>query len=158
MSSNIVPSGTPVQHHHGTPKPTVVARPRAHKGTPPQVAPIPTVAGMPGGSPYVTGDQLHSGMAVMKNGWGRPWVSGAVFLILPEDGSTMQAILLLIQRRYTQMGLSSATGGPRLLATMWAQDVFTADNGPKRQVDSTAQAFGMVRRNNFVELIVDGVA
>lgn len=49
-------------------------------------------------------NQLHSAMAMMKNALGWPWASDAKFPTLPKDGSTMQAFVLRIERRYTQMG------------------------------------------------------
>ncbi|CDJ38893.1 hypothetical protein ETH_00028760 [Eimeria tenella] len=96
-------SGTPVHHRHATPKPTVAERLHGHKEAPPQVIPMTNV--MPGDSLFVTGDQFQSAMSVIRTVIGGTGKSGATFPILPEDGSTMQAFLLRIERRYIQMGL-----------------------------------------------------
>ncbi|CDJ41255.1 hypothetical protein ETH_00011650 [Eimeria tenella] len=98
-----MPSGKPAHHRHATPKPTVAERPHGHKEGPPQVISMTNV--MPGGSPFVTRDQFQSAMSVIRTVIGGTVESGATIPILPEDGSTMQAFLLHIERRYTQMGL-----------------------------------------------------
>ncbi|CDJ64328.1 hypothetical protein ENH_00071850 [Eimeria necatrix] len=90
-------------------------RPQGHKETAQHVAPIANVNGMPGDSPYVTWDHFHSAMAVIKNVIGGSGESSAKSPILPEDGSTMQAFLMLIERRYTQMGLETSEWGNALI-------------------------------------------
>ncbi|CDJ45309.1 hypothetical protein ETH_00000555 [Eimeria tenella] len=103
MSVNKMPSGTPAHHRHATPKPTVAERPHGHKEAPPQVIPMTNV--MPGDSPFVTWDQFQSAASVIRTVIGGTVESGATIPILPEDGSNMQAFLLRIECRYTQVGL-----------------------------------------------------
>ncbi|CDJ41681.1 hypothetical protein ETH_00010520 [Eimeria tenella] len=108
-----MPSGAPAHHRHATPKPTAAERPHAHKEEPQQVIPMTNV--MPGDSPFVTWDQFQSGMSVIRTVIGGTGISGAAFPILPEDGSTMQAFLLLIERRYAHMGLEPLEWGSALI-------------------------------------------
>ncbi|CDJ63442.1 hypothetical protein ENH_00042790 [Eimeria necatrix] len=105
MSVSKVPSGTLAPHRHATPKPTVAERLYGHKEAPSQLVPIANVTGMPGDSPSVTWDQFHSVMVVIRTVIGGSRESGAAFPILPEDGSTVQAFLLRMERRFTQMQL-----------------------------------------------------
>ncbi|CDJ37706.1 hypothetical protein ETH_00026940 [Eimeria tenella] len=109
MSVNKMPSGTPAHHPHATPKPTVAERPHGHKEAPPQVIPMTNV--MPGDSPFVTWDQFQSAMSVIRTVIGGTVESGTTIPILPEDGSTMQAFLLRIERRYNQMRLEPREWG-----------------------------------------------
>ncbi|CDJ42958.1 hypothetical protein ETH_00031265 [Eimeria tenella] len=104
-----MPSGTPAHHRHGTPKPTVAERQHGHKKVSPQVTPMTNV--MPGGTPFVMWDQFQSAMSVIRTVRGGNVESGATIPILPEDGSTMQALLLRIERRYTQMALEPREWG-----------------------------------------------
>ncbi|CDJ64004.1 hypothetical protein ENH_00056840 [Eimeria necatrix] len=103
MSVNKMPSGTRAHDRHATPEPTVADRPHGHKEAPPQVIPMTNV--MPGDSPFVTWDQFQSAMSVIRTVIGGNVESDATTPILPEDGNTMEAFLLRIERRYTQMGL-----------------------------------------------------
>ncbi|CDJ68198.1 hypothetical protein ENH_00048950, partial [Eimeria necatrix] len=114
-----MPSGTPAHHRHATPKPTVAERPHGHKEAPPQVIPMTNV--MPGDSPFVTAVLRLSPLVLTTDiSPVRYWLledrggtveSGATTPILPEDGSTMQAFLLRIERRYIQMGLEPREWG-----------------------------------------------
>ncbi|CDJ43332.1 hypothetical protein ETH_00000700 [Eimeria tenella] len=113
MSVNKMPSGTPAHHRHATPEPTVAERPHGHKEAPPQVIPMTNV--MPGDSPFVTWDQFQSAMSVIRTVIGGAVESGATIPLLPEDGSTMQAFLLRIERRYTQMGLEPREWGNAII-------------------------------------------
>ncbi|CDJ63512.1 hypothetical protein ENH_00045060 [Eimeria necatrix] len=113
MSVNKMPSGTPAHHRHAIPKPTVAERPHGHKGASPQVIPLPNV--MPGDIPFVTWDQFQSAMSVIRTVRGGTVESGATTPILPEDGSAMQAFLLRIERRYTQMRLEPREWGNALI-------------------------------------------
>ncbi|CDJ62702.1 hypothetical protein ENH_00023630 [Eimeria necatrix] len=113
MSVNKMPSGTPAHHRHAASKPTVRERPHTHKEAPPQVIPMTNV--MPGDSPFVTWDQFQSAMSVIRTVIGGAVDSGATTPILPEDGSTVQAFLLRIERRYTQMGLELREWGNELI-------------------------------------------
>ncbi|CDJ63034.1 hypothetical protein ENH_00032080 [Eimeria necatrix] len=113
MSVNKMPSGTPDHHRHATPKPTVAERPHGHKEASPQVIPLPNV--MPGDSPFVIWDQFQSAVSVIRTVLGGTVESSATTPILPEDGSTMQAFLLRIKRRYTQMGLEPREWGNALI-------------------------------------------
>ncbi|CDJ66713.1 hypothetical protein ENH_00024190 [Eimeria necatrix] len=113
MSVNKMASGTPAHHRHATPKPAVAERPRGHKEAPPQVIPMANV--MPGDSPSVTWDPFQSAVSVIRTAKVATRESGATFPILPEDGSTMQAFLLRIERRYTQMGLELREWGNALI-------------------------------------------
>ncbi|CDJ67797.1 hypothetical protein ENH_00041680 [Eimeria necatrix] len=70
---------------------------------------------MPGDSPIVTWDQFQSAMSVIRTVIGGAGASGATTLILPEDGSTMKAFLLRIERRYAQMGLEPREWGDALI-------------------------------------------
>ncbi|CDJ66705.1 hypothetical protein ENH_00024000, partial [Eimeria necatrix] len=70
---------------------------------------------MPGDSPFVTWDQFQSAMSVIRTVIGGTVKSGATTPILPEDGSTMPAFLLRIERRYTQMGLEPREWGNALI-------------------------------------------
>ncbi|CDJ62558.1 hypothetical protein ENH_00020640 [Eimeria necatrix] len=115
MSVNKLPSEIPTQPRHATPKPTVAEQPHGRKETPQQVAPTANVKGMPQDGPYVTWDKFHSAMAVKKNVIGGPGESSVTSLILPADGSTMQAFLMRIERRYTQMGLETSEWGDALI-------------------------------------------
>ncbi|CDJ70492.1 hypothetical protein ENH_00084660 [Eimeria necatrix] len=54
-------------------------------------------------------------MSVIRTVIGGTVESGATTPILPEDGSTMQAFLLRIERRYTQMGLELREWGNALI-------------------------------------------
>ncbi|CDJ64477.1 hypothetical protein ENH_00070260 [Eimeria necatrix] len=108
-----MPSGTLAHHRHATPKPTVAERPHGHKEAPPQV--ISTTNVMPWDSPFVTWDQFQSAMSVIGTVIRGTVESGATIPILPEDGSTMQAFLLRIERRYTQMGLEPRKWGNALI-------------------------------------------
>lgn len=78
-------------------------RPHGNRETPPKVALITSVPRMPGDSPHVTWEQFHSAMAVIRDVIRGPWESTATFPILPEASSTIQALLLRIERWYTQM-------------------------------------------------------
>ncbi|CDJ65619.1 hypothetical protein ENH_00008080 [Eimeria necatrix] len=109
MSVGKMPSGTPAHHRHATPKPTVAERLHGHKEAPPQVIPMANI--IPGDSPFVTWDQFQSAMSVIRTAIDGTGESGATFPILPEDDSTMQAFLLRIERRYTQMGLGPCEWG-----------------------------------------------
>ncbi|CDJ63100.1 hypothetical protein ENH_00033930 [Eimeria necatrix] len=104
-----MPSGTPAPHRHATPKHTVAARPRGHKEASPQVIPMTNV--IPRDSPFVTWNQFQSAMSVVRNVIGGTGELGATFPILPEDSSTMQAVLLRIERRYSHMGLEPREWG-----------------------------------------------
>ncbi|CDJ41100.1 hypothetical protein ETH_00019080 [Eimeria tenella] len=108
-----MPSGTPAHHRHATPKPTVAERPHGHKEAPPQVTPMTN--DVPGDSPFFTWDQFQSAMSVIRTVIGGTVESGATISILPEDGSTMQAFLLRIERRYTRMGLEPREWGNALI-------------------------------------------
>ncbi|CDJ67486.1 hypothetical protein ENH_00038380 [Eimeria necatrix] len=108
-----MPSGAPAHHRHATPKPTVAERPHGRKEAPPQVIPMTNV--MPGDSPFVTWNKFQSAMSVIKTVIGGTVESGATTPILPEDGGTMQAFLLRIERRYTQMGLEPREWGNALI-------------------------------------------
>ncbi|CDJ64248.1 hypothetical protein ENH_00064290 [Eimeria necatrix] len=108
-----MPSRTPAHHRHTTPKPTVAERPYGHKETLPQV--LTMTNAMPGDSPFVTWDQFHSAVNVIRTVIGGTVESSATTPILPEDGSTMQAFLLRIERRYTQMGLGPREWGNALI-------------------------------------------
>ncbi|CDJ68259.1 hypothetical protein ENH_00050500 [Eimeria necatrix] len=85
-----MPSGTPAQHRHATPKPTVAERPHGHKEAPPQV--IPMTNTMPGDSPFVTLDQFQSAMSAIRTVIMGTVESRATLPIQPEDGSTMPRI------------------------------------------------------------------
>ncbi|CDJ64776.1 hypothetical protein ENH_00080540 [Eimeria necatrix] len=113
MSANKMPSGTSAHHRHATPKPTAAERPHGHKEAPPQVITMTSV--MPGDTPFVTWDQFQSSMSVIRTVIGGTVESGATTLILPEDGSTIQAFLLRIERHYTQMGLEPHEWGNALI-------------------------------------------
>ncbi|CDJ69522.1 hypothetical protein, conserved, partial [Eimeria necatrix] len=113
MSVNKKPSGTPAHHRHATPKPTVAERPHGHKEAPPQTIPMTNV--IPGDSPFATWDQFQSAMSVIRTVIGGTVESGATIPMLPEDGSTMQAFLLRVERRYTQMGLQPREWGSALI-------------------------------------------
>ncbi|CDJ62306.1 hypothetical protein ENH_00012560 [Eimeria necatrix] len=113
MSVNKTPSGTPDHHRHATPKPTVAERPHGHKEATPQVIPMTNV--MPGDRPCVKWDQFQSAVSVIRTVIEGTVESGATTPILPEDGSTMQAFLLRIERRYTQMGLEPREWGNALI-------------------------------------------
>ncbi|CDJ70440.1 hypothetical protein ENH_00083560 [Eimeria necatrix] len=113
MSVNKIPSGTPAHHRHATQKPTVAERSHGHKEAPPQGTDLPNV--MPGDSPFVTWDQFQSAMTVIRTVIGGTGAPGATTPILSEDGSTMQAFLLRIERRYTQMGLEPREWGNALI-------------------------------------------
>ena len=108
-----MPSGKPAHHRHATPKPTVVERPHGHKEAPPQVIPMTNV--MPGDSSFVTWDQFQFTMSVIRTVIGVTVESGATIPILPADSSTIQAFLLRIERRYTQMGLEPPERGNALI-------------------------------------------
>ncbi|CDJ43093.1 hypothetical protein ETH_00018250 [Eimeria tenella] len=108
-----MPSGTLAHHRHATPKPTAAERPHGHKEAPPQVIPMTNV--MPGDSPFVTWDQFQSAMSVIRTVIGGTMESGATIPILPQDGSTVQAFLLRIERRYTQMGLEPREWGNAII-------------------------------------------
>ncbi|CDJ62555.1 hypothetical protein ENH_00020610 [Eimeria necatrix] len=113
MSVNKIGCRTPAHHHHATPKPAMEERPHGHKEDPPQVIPMTNVT--PGDSPFVTWDQFQYAMSVIRTVIGGTVESGATIPILPEDGSTMQAFLLRIERRYTQMGLEPCEWGNALI-------------------------------------------
>ena len=113
MSVNKMPSGTPAHHRHATPKSTVAERLHGHKEAPPQVIPMTNV--MPRDSPFVTCDQFQSAMSVIRTVIEGTVESGATTPILPGDGSTMQAFLLRIEHRYTQMGLEPREEGNALI-------------------------------------------
>ncbi|CDJ38071.1 hypothetical protein ETH_00029965 [Eimeria tenella] len=113
MSVSKMASGTPAHHRHATPKPTVAERPHGHKEAPLQV--IPMTNFMPGDSPFATWDQFQSAMSVIRTVIGRTVQSGATIPILPADSSTIQAFLLRIERRYTQMGLEPREWGNALI-------------------------------------------
>ncbi|CDJ70531.1 hypothetical protein ENH_00085090 [Eimeria necatrix] len=113
MSVNKMPSGTPANHRHATPKTTVAERSHGHKEVPRQLIPMTNV--MPGDSPFVTWGQFQSAMSVIRTVIGGTVEFGATIPILPEDGSTMQAFLLRIERRYTQMGLEPREWGNALI-------------------------------------------
>ncbi|CDJ43022.1 hypothetical protein, conserved [Eimeria tenella] len=113
ISANKMPSGTPAHHRHATPKPTVAERPHGHREAPQQMISMTHV--MPGDSPFVTLDQFQSAMSVIRTAIGGTVESGATIPILPEDGSTMQAFLLRVERRYTQMGLEPREWGNALI-------------------------------------------
>ena len=100
MSVNKLPSGTPTQPRHATPKRTVAERPHGNKETLQQVAPMSNVNGMPENSPFVTWSQLHSAMTVIKNVVGGSGESTAAAPVLPEECSIMQAFLMRIERLY----------------------------------------------------------
>ncbi|CDJ67940.1 hypothetical protein ENH_00044940 [Eimeria necatrix] len=70
---------------------------------------------IPGDSPFATWDQFQSAMSVIKTVIGGTVESGATIPMLPEDGSTMQAFLLRVERRYTQMGLQPREWGSALI-------------------------------------------
>ncbi|CDJ67698.1 hypothetical protein, conserved [Eimeria necatrix] len=106
-------SGTPAHHRHATSKPAVTERPRGHKEAPPQVIPITNA--MPGDSPSVTWDPFQPAVSVIRTAKVATRESDATFPILPEDGSTMQAFLQRIERRYTQMGLELREWGNALI-------------------------------------------
>ncbi|CDJ66082.1 hypothetical protein ENH_00014580, partial [Eimeria necatrix] len=116
MSVNKMPSGTPAHHRHATPKPTVAERPHGHKEAPPQVIPMTNV--LPGDSPFATWDQFESTMSVIRTVKRGTVESGATTPILPEDGSIMQAFLLRIERRYTQMGVEPREWGNALIENL----------------------------------------
>ncbi|CDJ41577.1 hypothetical protein ETH_00022635 [Eimeria tenella] len=104
-----MPSGTSAHHRHATPKLTVPERPHGRKEAPPQVIPMTNV--LPGDSPFVTWYQFQSAISVIRTVIGRTVESSATIPTLPEDSSTMQAFLLRIERRYTQMGLEPREWG-----------------------------------------------
>ncbi|CDJ62883.1 hypothetical protein ENH_00030260 [Eimeria necatrix] len=103
-------------------------------------------------------------MSVIRTVIGETVESGATITILPEDGSTLQAFLLRIERRYTQMALEPREWRSALInhfvvpaLTYWVLDVSSENYRPKRLGDGAAQAFGAVRQNNVAESIVNGV-
>ncbi|CDJ62908.1 hypothetical protein ENH_00028900 [Eimeria necatrix] len=113
MSVNKMPSESPAHHRHATPKPTVTEQPHGRKEAPPQATPLPNVT--PGDSPFITWNQLQFVMSVIRTVLGGTGASSETPPILPEDGSTMMAFLLRIERRYTQMRLEPREWGNALI-------------------------------------------
>ncbi|CDJ66958.1 hypothetical protein ENH_00027720 [Eimeria necatrix] len=113
MSVSKMPSGTAAHHPHAPTKPTVAERPHGHKEAPQQVVSITNV--MPGDTLYVTWEQFHSAMTVIRIITGGSEESGAMSPILSEYGINVQAFLLRIERRYTQIGLEPHDWGSAVI-------------------------------------------
>ncbi|CDJ66366.1 hypothetical protein ENH_00019370 [Eimeria necatrix] len=120
-----MPSGTPAHHLHATPKPIVAERAHGHKEGHPQVTPVTNV--LPGDSPFVMWDQFQSAMSVIRTVIRGTGESDATFPILPENCSTVQAFLMRIERRYTQMGLEPREWGSALIDHLVGPALTVAD-------------------------------
>ncbi|CDJ66815.1 hypothetical protein ENH_00025600 [Eimeria necatrix] len=113
MSVNRMPSGTPAHHRHATPKPTVAERPHGHKEVPPQAIPLPNA--VPGDWPFTSWEQFHAAVSALRTVMGGTMEPGDRTPILPEDGSTVQAFLLRIERRYALKGMEPREWGNALI-------------------------------------------
>ena len=113
MSVNRMPSGTPAHHRHATPKPTVAERPHGHKEVPTQAIPLPNAA--PPEWPFTSWEQFHAAMSAFKAVMGATTEPGDRAPIPPEDGSSMQAFLLRIERRYALKGMEPREWGTELI-------------------------------------------
>ncbi|CDJ66142.1 hypothetical protein ENH_00015290, partial [Eimeria necatrix] len=108
-----MPSGTPAHHRHATPKPTVAERPHGHKEVPTQAIPLPNAA--PTEWPFTSWEQFHAAMSAFKAVMGATTEPGDRAPIPPEDGSSMQAFLLRIERRYALKGMEPREWGTELI-------------------------------------------